>query len=115
MAAQLLAFTTVTTRPSSLVLERDEEPYHAAGGYKLHGCWLLPDGAHVVKLLDSGMHHHKLWLRGTLCGHFQLYSRFYYADAGRRSAVRQHLSHELLCAARTPSRSRQQCCGESAG
>ena len=78
------------------VLERDEEPYHAAGGYKLHGCRLLPDGAHVVKLLDSGMHHHKLWLRGTLCGHFQLYSRFYDADAGQRSAVRQHLSHELL-------------------
>ena len=77
-------------------LETEDEPYHEAGGPRLHGLPILPDAAHLNKSLDSNCYHNKIWLRGCLCGAFQLWSRYWDADPVRRTAVRTELTRELL-------------------
>ena len=77
-------------------LESEEPPYYDGGGKPLYGLPLLPDAAHFNKLLDSGLFHHKIWLDGSLCGAFQLWSRFYDADPSVRRSVREELTAVLL-------------------
>jgi hypothetical protein len=76
--------------------EDADDPYHSAGGPRLYGLPILPDAAHFNKSLDSNAFLNKLWLDDWLCGAFQLFSRFWDADCGRREAVRSVLTRELL-------------------
>ena len=56
----------------------------------------IPDGAHTIKSTASGVTNHKICLKGSFCGNFQLWSRFHDADRGRRDAVRQNISRAAL-------------------